>query len=94
MPFGICCASDIAQNMVEDHFGDIGVLPVHDDLIIAGKDEAEHMSFYDKSLSVHEQATSSSIGTKSNTTWNCIALHNLNIFSSTGCFPESLVSAN
>ena len=43
MPFGICCASDVAQKMVEDHFGDIdGVLPVHDDLIIAGKDKAEH----------------------------------------------------
>ncbi|XP_048581151.1 uncharacterized protein K02A2.6-like isoform X2 [Nematostella vectensis] len=42
MPFGISCASEVAQKMVEEHFGDIGVLPVYDDIIIAGKTTAEH----------------------------------------------------
>lgn len=43
MPFGICVASDVAQRMVDDNFSDIsGVLAVHDDIIIAGKDTAEH----------------------------------------------------
>ena len=45
MPFGICVASDVAQRMVDDNFSDIpGVLAVHDDIIIAGKDTAEHDS--------------------------------------------------
>ena len=44
MPFGICVASDVAQRMVDDNFSDIpGVLAVHD-VIIAGKDTAEHDS--------------------------------------------------
>lgn len=43
MPFGICVASDVAQRMVDENFSDIpGVLAVHDDIIIAGKDTAEH----------------------------------------------------
>ena len=43
MPFGISCASDVAQEMVNEHFGDIAdVLPIHDDLIIAGMDYEEH----------------------------------------------------
>ena len=43
MPFGICVASDVAQRMVDDNLSDIpGVLAVHDDIIIAGKDTAEH----------------------------------------------------
>ena len=43
MPFGISCASEVAQKMVEKHFGDIsGVLPVFDDIIIGGKNEQEH----------------------------------------------------
>ena len=42
MPFGISCASEVAQKMVEEHFGDVeGELPVYDD-IIAGKTEIEH----------------------------------------------------
>ncbi|EDO43256.1 predicted protein [Nematostella vectensis] len=42
MPFGISCASEVAQKMVEEHFGDIeGVLPVYDDIIVSGKTEAE-----------------------------------------------------
>lgn len=43
MPFGISCASEVAQKMVEKHFGDIsGALPIFDDIIIGGKDEQEH----------------------------------------------------
>ena len=43
MPFGICSASDIAQKMVENHFGNIdGVLAVHDDITISGKNTEEH----------------------------------------------------
>ena len=43
MPFGICVASNVAQRMVDDNYSDIpGVLAVHDDIIIAGKDTAEH----------------------------------------------------
>ena len=45
MPFGIGVASDVAQRMVDDNFSDIpGVLAVHDDIIIVGKDTAEHDS--------------------------------------------------
>ena len=45
MPFGIGVASDVAQRLVDDNFSDIpGVLAVHDDIIIAGKDTAEHDS--------------------------------------------------
>ena len=45
MPFRICVASNVAQRMVDDNFSDIpGVLAVHDDIIIAGKDTAEHDS--------------------------------------------------
>lgn len=37
--------SDIAPRMVDDNFSDIsGVIAVHDDIIIAGKDTAEHDS--------------------------------------------------
>ena len=43
LPFGICVASDVAQRMVDDNFSDIsGVIAVHDDIIIAGKDTEEH----------------------------------------------------
>ena len=43
LPFGICCASDAAQTMVEKIFGDIpGVLVIHDDLIITSKTRDEH----------------------------------------------------
>ena len=43
MPFGISCASEVAQKIVEKHFGDIsGALPVFDDIIIGGKNEQEH----------------------------------------------------
>ena len=43
MPFGISCASEVAQKMVEKHFGDIsGALPIFDDIIIGGKDKQEH----------------------------------------------------
>ena len=43
MPFGISCAGEVAQKMVEKHFGDIlGALPVFDDIIIGGKSEEEH----------------------------------------------------
>lgn len=43
MPFGISCASDVAQKMVDRHFGDLpGVLPVHDDIVVAGRNETEH----------------------------------------------------
>ena len=42
MPFGISCAGEVAQKMVEKHFGDIsGALLVFDDIIIGGKSE-EH----------------------------------------------------
>ena len=43
MPFGISCAGDVAQKMVEKHFGDMsGALPVFDDIIIGGKSAEEH----------------------------------------------------
>ena len=43
MPFGISCAYEVAQKMVEKHFGDItGALPVFDNIIIGGKNEQEH----------------------------------------------------
>ena len=43
MPFGISCASEVAQKMVEKHFGDIsGALPIFDHIIIGGRDEQEH----------------------------------------------------
>ena len=43
LPFGICCASDAAQTMVEKVFGDIPrVLVIHDDLSIASKTSDEH----------------------------------------------------
>ena len=43
MPFGISWASEVAQKMVEKHFGDIpGALPIFDDIIIGGRDEQEH----------------------------------------------------
>ena len=36
-------ASEVAQKMVEKHFGDIsGALPIFDDIIIGGRDEQEH----------------------------------------------------
>ena len=41
-PFGISCASEVAQKVVEKHFDDIsGALPVFDDIIIGGKNEQE-----------------------------------------------------
>ena len=43
LPFGLSCASDAAQSMIEKHFGDIeGVLAIHDDLIIAAESFAKH----------------------------------------------------
>ena len=43
MPFGISSASEVAQKMVEKHFGDLaGALPVFEDIIIGGKNEQEH----------------------------------------------------
>ena len=43
MPFGISCASEVSQKMVENHFGDIsGALPIFDVIIIGGRDEQEH----------------------------------------------------
>ena len=43
MPFGISCAGEVAQKMVEKHFRDIsGALPVFDDIIIGGRSEEEH----------------------------------------------------
>ena len=43
MPFSISFASEVAQKMVEKHFGDISrALPIFDDIIIGGKDEQEH----------------------------------------------------
>ena len=51
LPFGICVASDVAQRMVDDNFVDIsGVIAVHDDIIIAGKDTAEHDSALEQVL--------------------------------------------
>ena len=42
LPFGIY-ASDVAQRMVDNNFRGIsGVITVHDDIIIAGKDTEEH----------------------------------------------------
>jgi len=39
----ISCASEVAQKMVEKHFGDIsGALPIFDDIIIGGRGEQEH----------------------------------------------------
>lgn len=52
MPFGISCASEVAQKMVEKHFGDIqGALPIYDDIIIAGRNEEEHDAVLRKVLS-------------------------------------------
>ena len=43
LPLGICVASDVTQRMVDNIFSDIsGVIAVHDDIIIAGKDTEEH----------------------------------------------------
>lgn len=43
MPFGICVGSDVAQRMLDENFNDIpGVLTVHDDIFIAGKDTVGH----------------------------------------------------
>ena len=43
MPFGISCASEVAQKVVAKHFDDIsGALPVFDDITIGGKNEQEH----------------------------------------------------
>lgn len=40
-----CVVSDLTPRMVDDNFSDIsGVIAVHDDIIIAGKDTAEHDS--------------------------------------------------
>ena len=43
LPFGVCCAPDMYQKLVEKTFGDIpGVHAVFDDLIIAAETEEEH----------------------------------------------------
>ena len=43
MPFGISGAGEVAQKMVEKHFGDIsGALPPVFDIIIGVKSEEEH----------------------------------------------------
>ena len=43
LPFGVCCASDVAQRMVDEHFSDIpGALAVYDDIIISGSTPKEH----------------------------------------------------
>lgn len=43
LPFGISCASDASQAMIEKHFGDIeGVIAIHDDLIIGAVSVREH----------------------------------------------------
>ena len=43
MPFGICSAADVAQQMVDDEFSDIpGLLAVHDDIIVCGATTEEH----------------------------------------------------
>ena len=45
LPFGISCASDAAQAMVEKYFGDIaGVTAIYEDLIIAAATNKEHDS--------------------------------------------------
>ena len=45
LPFRICVVSDVVPWMVDDNFSDIsGVITVHDDMIITGKDTAEHDS--------------------------------------------------
>ena len=49
LPFGLSCASDAAQTMIEKYFGDIeGVLAIHDDLIIAADSYVEHDSILRK----------------------------------------------
>ena len=51
MPFGICSASDVAQQMVDDEFSDIpGALAVHDDIIVCGANEEEHDTALEKVL--------------------------------------------
>ena len=41
--FGTSCAAEVAQKMVEKHFGNISVaLHISDDIIIGGKEEQEH----------------------------------------------------
>ena len=53
MPFGISCAGEVAQKMVEKHFGDIsGALLVFDDIIIGGKSEEEHDLILRKVLTI------------------------------------------
>ena len=43
MPFGICSASEVLQKRVHDAFHDIdGAHIIHDDMIVAGVDEADH----------------------------------------------------
>ena len=59
LPFGISCASDAAQAMVEKYFGDIaGVTAIHDDLIIAAATNKEHDSIL---RNVFQQARESNI---------------------------------
>ena len=51
MPFGISCASDAAQEMIELNFGDIpNVLAIQDDLIFAAKTNAEHNKLFKQIL--------------------------------------------
>ena len=50
MPFDISCTSEVAQKMVEKHFGDVsGALPIFDGIIIGGKDKQEHDLIYARS---------------------------------------------
>ena len=49
--FGIFCALDDAQQMVEDEFSGIpGVLAVHIDIIISGANRDEHATALEKVL--------------------------------------------
>ncbi len=59
MPFGISCASDVSQKMVDDNFSGIPrTVAIHDDIIIGGLDEEDH----DKNLkSVLERARAAGI---------------------------------
>ena len=59
LPFGISCASDAAQHMVEKYFGDIyGVTAIHVDLIVGASSIEEHDSILKK---VFERACESNI---------------------------------
>ena len=43
LPFGISCASDTFQSMIERHFGDIkGAIAIHDNLIVSAVSPSKH----------------------------------------------------